>query len=504
MSITSVTFLLFVAVSLMIYWQLPSKYQWWVLLADSLIFYFLNAEAYTFIYLLTSVVSVYFATIFFEKEENIKRKRIVLTGTLIINMGILAILKYTNLLLKTINYLGGGRTNLGLVSWYSSLAVSFYTLQIVAYLLDIYWGVTYRETNILKLLLFTSYFPLMISGPISMHEQLGRQLFEEHRFDYDRVTTGVRRIAWGLAKKVVVADRMTIPVSYMFRNTETFSGLWIFVAGLSFMIELYFDFSGCMDIIIGVSQCFGIILDENFKAPFLSKSVQEFWQRWHITLGRWLKNYVMYPLLKTERFIALATRCKKLYGKAGRKIPSYIAMLAVWFLIGLWHGDSWKYILGQGLWFWLIIVFGQVMEPLFKRWKKALRIDDQHLCWNAFQVCRTMLLCSIGMIFFNATDLWAAFHMIGQIFAPTHLIEPLRSLLSGVWALFGGKLSLAGVTIIVMMQVIADFRVYGGKDVQVLIKCRPWFVRWAGYFAFVFFILLTGSFGKSSFIYFGF
>lgn len=503
MSITSVSYLLFVTISLFIYLNIATKYQWYILLIDSLLFYFVNAKPYTFVYLLISVFSVFIATQFFKKcKDDIKKKKMALLLTIILNVGILAVLKYTNLFIDTFNFFC--KTDIVHVTWYSSLAVSFYTLQILAYLLDCYWNVEDVEDNPLKLLLFTSYFPLMISGPISMHHNLAQQLSIEHRFDYDRVTSGLRRVAWGMAKKVVVADRLSIVITQMFNNPDIYSGIWGLIAAIGFVVELYFDFSGCMDIVIGVSKCFGIELVENFNAPFMSRTVQEIWQRWHITLGAWLKSYIMYPLLKTDALVTIGSVCKKKFGKQGKKVPSYIAMLVVWLLMGLWHGNSWKYIIGEGLWFWLIIVLGQVLEPFFVNIKKYLHINESNIVWKTFQRLRTIILFSIGMIFFNATSLNAAFYMLKNLFKLTGFSTPLKELYANSWINFGGKISLIAVLFIFMVQVFSDIYMYKGGNAQDIIKSLPFVCRWLLYIVLIFCIILCGSFGQSSFIYFGF
>ncbi|MBO7600685.1 MAG: MBOAT family protein [Lachnospiraceae bacterium] len=504
MGITSVGFLAFTAVSIIIYYIVPKRFQWWVLLADSLIFYFLNSVAYTFVYLLVSVISVYFAALYFEKHD--KGKKPVLVLTIVLNAGLLAVLKYTNLAINTVSFIrerSGGEA-LKNVKWYASLAISFYTLQIIAYLLDNYWGVAEREKNPLKLLLFASYFPQMISGPISRHSELAPQFFKEHSFDYEKVTRGMRRCAFGIAKKVIVADRLAVFVSVLFSDPDTYSGIWAVIAAVLFVIQLYFDFSGCMDIVLGVSLSFGIELTENFKAPFLSRSIQEFWQRWHITLGAWLKAYIMYPILKTDAFSNMAAGCKKRFGKQGKKIPSYIAMLAVWFLMGLWHGNSWKYVVGEGLWFWLIIVLGQVFEPLFKKLKNALHIKEESVLFNTFRVVRTVLLYSFGMIFFNAKSLEASFYMISRMFVQSSFIGGLKSLYDEAFASFGGFDAFFAVLLMFALQIYADFKIYAGKDVQEAVTKRPLVLRWILYFALVLLIITEGAFGQSTFIYFGF
>lgn len=502
MDITSVSYFLFVGISLLVYWVAPARLQWVILLADSLVFYFFNAVPYTYIYLLLSVGAVYFATWVFGQTSSTRLRKSALVGALVVLFGLLAILKYTNLAISTVNFVGN--KTVPLVSWAAPLAVSFYTLQIAAYLLDCYWGGIEREKKFFKLLLFTSFFPLMVSGPISDYQILGCQLFEEHRFDYGRVVSGLRRSAWGVAKKVVVADRMIIPVDYMFDHPDQFSGIWIFVAAIGFAVVLYFDFSGCMDIIIGVAKCFGILLEENFQAPFLSRTIQEFWQRWHITLGRWLKSFIMYPILKTNAFVKLGSRCRKKFGKQGRKIPTYIVMLAVWFLMGLWHGSSWKYVVGEGLWFWMVIISGQIFEPVFLKLKKSLHVKGESRIWRGFQVSRTLILFSVGMLFFKADTLQSALYMLSRVAVPTGLFQPLRQLYYNVWAAFGGIIPFIAVVIIGLLQIVCDVKTYNGISAQDYIAKMPFIIRWGLYFVFVFLIVIAGNFGKSPFIYFGF
>ena len=344
----------------------------------------------------------------------------------------------------------------------------------------------------------------MISGPISKHSELSKEIFRDHEFDYDNLASGARRIAWGILKKVVVADRIAVFADCMFADPDTYSGIWVLIAAVTFVFELYFDFSGCMDIVIGVSKCFDIKLTENFKAPFLSKTIQEFWQRWHISLGTWLKTYVMYPILKTRLFSEMAVMFKKRFSKGAKKIPSYIAMFAVWFFMGLWHGNSWKYILGEGLWFWFVVMLGQIFEPVFENIKKKLKVNDENPVFKAFRVIRTLLIFAFGVIFFNSKDLFAAFHMVGAMFRNNGLITPLKILYDDAFGAFGGFDALITVFVVFILQFVADLRIYHEKPVQTLITERPLVVRWILYFAIVLAIILEGAFGQSKFIYFGF
>ena len=505
MDITSVLFFAFVAVCLLIYWNLPGKYQWILLLISSLVFYCVSAKIYTIIYLCFSVVSVYLATKYFDKVNNSddnenNHKKLVLVLVVICNIAILVLLKYTNLGINTFNYIFG--TKILNVNWLAPLAISFYTLQIVSYLLDNYWGVAKTEKNILKLFLFTSYFPQMVSGPISRYSQIGEQLVSEHRFDYDRVTNGIKRIALGLIKKMAISNRLAIVVDEMYASTELHSGVYGIVAAVLFVLELYTDFSGCMDIVLGVSECFGISLPENFRAPFFSKTVQEFWRRWHITLGQWLRDYIMNPILKSKSMISLGRVTKKRLGKKqGKKIPVYISMLVLWLVMGLWHGSSWKYIIGEGLWFWAVIVLGHILESPFNSIKKCLRIKENNIVWKSFQVVRTVIIFAIGNIFFHAVSLSESITRVRELF---NINISLFSIKQFLWLFLndslGGRFGLIILMIALLIMVIIDYNIYQDKK-PILLLQKHNIAKWVVYFAFVGIIILSLNIGGQEFAY---
>ena len=508
MEITSITFFALAAVSLLIYWHCPKKYQWIVLLADSIVFYFANATYYTFIYVCVSVASVFAATRFFARAGNAegsqRRRKRILIFTLAVNIGILGVLKYTNLAIHTFNFLGQRILHIGGISdvtWLAPLAISFYTLQLVSYLLDCYWGVAEPFENPLHLALYTIYFPLMTSGPICRCSQMGGQLFEEHRFDYDRVKFGLYRIAWGMMKKCAVANRMAVMVDQMWANPLASTGLNVWISTGLFLIQLYADFSGCMDIALGVSSCFGITLPENFNAPFYSRTMQEFWRRWHITLGTWLKDYIMNPILKSTGLIRLGEKCKRRFGrKQGKKIPSYLAMLALWLCMGLWHGNSWKYIVGEGLWFWFVIVIGQICEPISKKVLATLRIHTDHALWHAFQTIRTLFLWLFGMVFFRADSLTDA---VSRIAAGCHIsfnLGFIKDILASVnFADLGGKSGTLLMATATLAVLIIDFMKYKGTHVMEKISKLKW--RWVLYYAIVIVIYLSLNIASQESIY---
>jgi D-alanyl-lipoteichoic acid acyltransferase DltB (MBOAT superfamily) len=354
--------------------------------------------------------------------------------------------------------------------------------------LDAYWGVTDTERNPVKLLLYTSFFLMMISGPINRHKDFGHQLFEEHRFDYTSVTHGMKRVAWGLLKVYAVSGKLAMVVTMLWRNVDLCDGLWIWLTAFLYAIELYAEFSGSMDIVIGASECFGIKLAENFNAPFFSKTVQEFWQRWHITLGTWLRDYILNPLLKSRALISLGEKSRAKFGKKqGKKIPAYIAMLAVWLSMGIWHGSSWKYIIGEGLWFWLVIVLGQVLEPLSVKIKNALHVKGGWL-WKTWQIIRTNLIFMVGMLFFRAESLPGAVDMLGRSIGLGHSISVVKPVLTSYMASKGMGVGAAWVLLLVIslaMMVVYDAFLYRGVNLIDRVSEKNIVLRWIVYIVLI-------------------
>lgn len=505
MEVTSLIFPAFVMLGAIIYWNVKGRYQWVVLLVLSLVFYCTYVAPVTFIYVLISTFTAYGAAIFFERSGSERRNRIVVVLALLVDMGILAVLKYTNLVIRTWNFFGSlGSDDFSaspLVHWAAPLGISFFTLQIVSYLIDCYRGELQPERNPLKLLLFTCYFPMMISGPICRYGEMRDQLSTEHHFQYERATRGLKRMAFGAMKKMVVGNRILIVVNILDGDTARYDGAYIWLSAILYTVFLYADFSGCMDIVLGASEIFGIDMPENFRAPFLSRSTQEFWRRWHITLGAWLRDYVLNSLLKSRAFINMTKAIRKRYGKkAGRRIPAYLSMLVVWFAMGLWHGNSWKYILGEGMWFWLVIVLGMMFEDQNKKLMKLLHIDSKAGYWHAFQSVRTFLIASVGNFFFKAASMPDAIRRISIGFT-THwdpsLILQLPYLDKNTGGTAGLCLVIAGLALIVA----ADVFKYREIDANDVITSRPAVVRWGLYTVVLAMIFMSLSVQSAPFAY---
>lgn len=419
MTLTSISFLCFFAFSLLIYYMLPAKFQWIVLLVFSFCFFLLSSTPYTLLYLTASIISAALCTREIGKakaEENTRRAKQFLILGLCVNIGILAVLKYSNFFSRNVNAV----LSLVQIPWKLSrfnfavpIGISFYTLSTVGYLLDCYWGISSPQDSLLKTALFVGYYPQLTSGPITRYRQMEGQLYAGHAFDYRTVVFGLQRILWGFFLKLVVSWRLGTIVDTIYGNPQRYPGIYIWLAAVLFMFQLFTDFSGCMDIIIGVSECYGIMLPENFRTPFFSRSVQEFWQRWHITLGAWLKDYILYTILRSGTWRKLTKWMKEHFGKkAARQIPAYLGMLGVWLLIGLWHGGAWKYIVGMGVWFWAMIVLAQVFDRPLKAVVKVLKINTECAAWHCFQSVRVLILTSIGNVFFRASSFSAALRVM--------------------------------------------------------------------------------------------
>ncbi len=351
----SLTFIIFLFVIFPIYFVISNKFKWIFLLICSYIYYgFANPKF--LIFLIISTISTYLVGIKLNRlnslEEHTQKnvnfqKKCYLISALIINLGLLFCFKQINLI--------NDNLNLSLIlNLAVPLGISYYTLQALGYTVDIYRKVAKPETNIAKYALFVSYFPQFVMGPISRFNELHHQFFEKHNFNKEQFIYGIRRILYGFFKKLVIADRIGMFTNTIYSNYNEFSGTTLILTIILYTFQLYADFSSYMDIAIGVSNCFGIKIQENFKSPFFSKSIQEFWTRWHITLYTWFKDYVFYPIIFSKPFKKMHIHLKN-KNQLSSMFPTIIAVMVVWFLVGLWHGYQPHYIV-NGLYNGMLIV----------------------------------------------------------------------------------------------------------------------------------------------------
>lgn len=405
MTITSIFFLIFIAVGTLIYYLFPKKFQWAALLIMSIVFYVLTITPYTFVYIIAATAIAYLSTYFIKKNGiNNKKTSAVLAIALILNILIWFVFKGNGLWAP----IGNKIYSFTQISWIANvvnakliaaLGMGYYTLQIMGYIIDCYWGNIEPQKNPLKLLLFVCFFPQLTTGPISKYTEL-TSLYESHTFSYRNLCLGSQRILWGFFKKLVLSERIAILISAIQTSEEPLGGFYSWIVILIYPIQMYADFSGCMDIVIGVSEILGITLPENFNNPFFARSSQEFWQRWHITLGAWAKDYVLYPVLKSSPMVKFSKWSKKKFGKkTGKFLATSVGMFVLWMVMGIWHG-GYRYIVGVSLWYWIILMLGDLLSSSFAKIMDKFGFKSESFSWHFFQSARTYLIYAVGAVFF--------------------------------------------------------------------------------------------------------
>ena len=427
MAFTSALFLVFAASTLLLYYTVPKRTQWCVLLAASYLFYFFAGAEYLLFILFTTAVTYMTARLMqaradredafveanrasmdkaerkaYRAKEKKKRFRILLCG-LLLGFGVLAVLKYTAFAVSSVSSVitAFGGAPLPVPSLLLPLGISFYTFQSMGYLIDVYRKTVRAEKNPARLALFVSFFPQLVQGPISRFADLGRQLTEPHFFDGNGFRAGLARVVWGYFKKMVVADTAMIAVKELVSGRQIpggsaeYTGVYVVLLILLYSAQIYGDFTGGIDITVGLSEMMGIRLAENFNRPFSSKSTKEYWRRWHMTMGTWFTDYVFYPLsvcAPMQRFSKWSRA--KLGAAVGKRLPVYFATIATWFLTGLWHGAGWNFIV-WGLLNCAVILISQELQPMYDRFGKRFPRLTASRGWGCWQAVRTFLLMGL-------------------------------------------------------------------------------------------------------------
>ena len=528
-SYTTLNFICFVFVTMLAYFLFPAKkYKWTVLLAASMFFYAVAGYKYAFFILFTTLstylialwishVSAHSKKLLKEKKKEwdkdqkkkyknkIKiQKRLIMTLALVINFGILAFLKYYGFFAGSLNDMLGSfgvSFSIPTLKLFLPLGISFYTFQSMGYIVDVYREKTAPQKNPLKLLLFVSFFPQIIQGPISIYDQLAVQLFEGHDFDFTRFKHGCELIMWGFFKKLVIADRAVIAITAVTADYNKFGGTTLTFTVLLYALQLYADFSGGIDISRGVAQIFGVDMIDNFKRPYFSRSINEYWRRWHISLGAWLKNYLFYPVAMSNAFITASKKMKGTrFGKTAagahisKVLPTSVASLIVFLVVGIWHGASWKYV-AFGAWNGMIIMVSILLEPLFISAKDKLHIKDTNIPFMLFQMFRTFLIVLVGYVF----DVAPSFSQAMRTFWLFFTNQNFKLGYSQISDLGLGKkdylVVLIGGLIIFIASIIQE-RAKNGMDIRHMLDRKPFILRFALLFVALISIVVFGIYGS--------
>ncbi|MGE5391373.1 MAG: MBOAT family O-acyltransferase [Deltaproteobacteria bacterium] len=348
-------------------------------------------------------------------EEYKVRKQRVVAAALLLNFGLLFLLKYYGLMAESLQAALSVITDAFTIPQMGillPLGISFYIFQSAGYVIDVYRGKYEPDKNIFKFALFLWFFPQIVQGPIGRYNKLAQQLYGSRDFDADKLKYGLQLMIWGYFKKMIIADRAAVAVNQIFGNYTTYGGALIFFGVFMYSIQIYCDFSGGIDIARGVAEGLGIELAENFRRPYFATSLSDFWRRWHITLGSWMKDYLFYPLALSKPFTELGRKARQRFpGRLGKILPTSLATFIVFFVIGIWHGGNWKYVF-FGLYNGTIITFSLICEPVYQKICDRLGIDREGKPWFAFRLLRTLFIVTLGRYFTRADDLMTALHMI--------------------------------------------------------------------------------------------
>lgn len=433
MSFTSGQFILLVAASVILYYRVPKRFQWIVLLGANYVFYLCGGILLTG-YLIAATVCTYAAGLTLgklnaqkgtaDKDVLKRKKRAVVVAALIFNFGMLYVVKYLDGTIQMIGQITG--KTMPEIDILVPLGISYYIFQSCGYVIDCYRGKYAVEHNIGHYALFVSFYPQMVQGPISRFRDLGGQLTAQRELDFENLRSGIQLVLWGYFKKLVIADRAGVLVNTVVDGYSGYSGSIIAMAVFFYCIQLYCDFSGGIDTARGVARMFGVDLAENFRRPIFADSVADYWRRWHITLGSWMRDYVFYPISLSKPFMKLGKFSRKHFsGMFGKILPTSLATFIVYLIIGIWHGSDPKYIV-YGFWNGIIITASLLLEQTFERFCRKLGIDRKSTGWRIFRIARTCVLIFIGRYLTRAESFGDALAMLKKTvldFQPGALLD---------------------------------------------------------------------------------
>lgn len=507
-----VFFIVYFGITYILYTLIPQKAKWCVLLAGSWVFYAVASNG-NVIPLIVSTVIVWAAGLIIQKLnddfkqkkkliEKSERKKLkakyksyklaVLTAGVLAVLAILLLMKYFNFLGGTVNKLFDA--SIPKLDFVQPLGISFYTLQAISYITDIYRGKYEACRNPLRISLYLSFMLTIVEGPVARYDQLGTQLNKCSNFSFKNFSFGAQLIVWGLFKKVVIADRVSELVNNVFKNNEDYGGIVVIVAILAYTLQLYCEFSGVMDVINGLGEMMGIEMPQNFNHPFFAKTINEFWQKWHITLGGWLRDYIFYPISLSKPFMKLTKGARKRFNPYyANLIPTSVALFFVWFANGMWHGAGWKYIV-YGLYYYVLMMLGLFLEPISDKVCKVLKINRKSKPYYLFQIIRTFVIVNGGMLIFRADGLQKAISMLVSIFTNFSFKVLLPGAKNGLGLDIKDYIIVAiGIVIIFVVGILHEKQI----SIRQRISEMKFPIKFIVYMAAIFVVIIFGAYGDN-------
>ena len=506
----------------LVYYVFPRRMRWIILLLASYTFYATRAlSALPFI--LITTVTTWLAALTIGKigdasktrlkaekdslsaqEKKImktqakSRQRVLMLSALVLNFVILGVLKYTDEVLRMV-----GSEPLGLLL---PLGISFYTFQSMGYLIDVYNGKYPPERNVFRFALYVSFFPQLIQGPIGRYDQLAPQLAKAQDFDVKNLESGAMLVLWGLFKKLVIADRALPVVNAVFSaQAGEYGGAVIVLGVLMYSLQQYCDFSGGIELVTGIAQWFGVQLAPNFKRPYFAVSLGDFWRRWHISLGSWMRDYVFYPFALTKPVSRLSRAAKARFGADfARALPAALGNVLVFVLVGVWHGAASNYIL-WGLYNGLVLAASALLEPAYKRFATDRPQLVASKGFHVFRVLRTFVIVNIGWYFDRCMSGMQAIRMLGTTIVDPRFAQLNMEVMTSLGAAAADYVLLALCTVLLFSVSVCQER---GKIMRDWVMARPLPLRWAIQISAIVAVLIFGVYGsgfdEAAFIYYQF
>ena len=520
----SIQFLIFVLAVLAVYYLAGRKRQRIVLLIANLAFYgmagpqylpFLAATALSSFYSARMMDRVYKETdaqIRAEADKQRKKalraeakqraKRALLLGMLV-PIALLVVCKYTGFILQNLNALLAlaRLPQTPALRLILPMGISFYTFMALSYVLDVYWRRYEAEESLLTYAVFLSYFPHVVQGPIDRFGQFREQIKDGVTFDAQKLVYGAELTLWGFFKKLVVADRLGIIIDKVFDGWQGLEGIVLIGAVALYSIQIYADFSGCIDIVTGISEMLGIGLKKNFNHPYLSRSMGEFWRRWHISLQEWFKDYVYFPVSASALMRNVKKRLRdRGKSRAAERFATCFPILVVWMVTGIWHGADWKFV-AWGLFHAAVLIGSALLEPAFGAVNRRLGIRTENPAWRVWQMARTFVICCAGRVFFRAQSLPAAIGML-------HVMERSRLAFGELWSKlveYSGAEPDLWVTLVAMLILCVVDVIQEKTRLREALSRRNIALRWFLIYACLFIVLIFGvygpGYGATNFIY---
>jgi alginate O-acetyltransferase complex protein AlgI len=479
MLFNSIEFAVFFSVVCFLYFNLGGRWQTPLLLLSSCVFYMAFIPAYILILGLTIVID-YTAGLYLERVDG-KSRTVLLVGSIVATCLVLFVFKYfaffTGSFVEIAGFVGWQFPNPTL-NIILPIGLSFHTFQSLSYVVEVYRGHQPAERNFITYATYVMFFPQLVAGPIERPQNLLHQFADSHRFDYERVVSGLKRMGWGFFKKLVVADRLALYVNDVYADPHSFNGLQLTLATIFFAYQIYCDFSGYSDIAIGSARVLGFKLMENFDRPYQSTSVTEFWRRWHISLSTWFRDYVYFPLGGSK--VGPIRRARNI--------------LVTFGISGLWHGANWTYVI-WGLLNGVYLIFGLLTKSRRSRAYEALGLGEQSFVRKTCMWSCTFLLTCVAWVIFRARSLDDAWYILRHwtkgwqfdiITTPNFTTKYFVP-------------AIASLIVLVLVEAVSPKMSIGAK-----ISSLPLLIRWPAYAGFFFLVVLFGVYRSNQFIYFQF